>query len=114
MQNSDLNSIVALQRNNPEIFGKIYYLIERDKDGAIRHVHAYGMEPKPQFDYIKVEDGKIFLDGPSPLNEMISLIGYSDRDGVVDYLETVSSLREQHHNVTKVTIFETLDLTKVY
>jgi hypothetical protein len=79
MQNSDLNSIRETQINYPEVFNKSYYIIEREKDGAIKCVHAYGVEPKPGFDYIKVADGKIFLDGPSYLNEVINLLGYSER-----------------------------------
>lgn len=61
MQNSDLNSIRETQINYPEVFNKSYYIIEREKDGAIKCVHAYGVEPKPGFDYIKVADGKVVL-----------------------------------------------------
>ena len=35
MLNSDLNSIIANQNNNPEIFGKDYYIVEREKDGIV-------------------------------------------------------------------------------
>ena len=114
MQNSDLNSIRETQINYPEVFNKSYYIIEREKDGAIKCVHAYGVEPKPGFDYIKVADGKIFLDGRSYLNDVIMLLGYSDKDEVLDYLVTMAKMNDQSHNVTKVSTFEILDLKKMY
>lgn len=114
MLNSDLNSIIATQNNNPEVFGKEYFIVEREKDGAIKYVHAFGTKHKPYFEYIKVADGKIFLDGRSYLDDVIALLGYTDKDEVLDYLVTMTDMNDQNHNVTKVSTFELLDLTKMY
>ena len=114
MLNNDLNSIIANQNNNPEIFGKDYYIVEREKDGTIKYVHAFGTKHRSYFEYINVADGKIFLDGRSYLNDVIMLLGYSDKDEVLDYLVTMAKMNYQSHNVTKVSTFEILDLKKMY
>lgn len=114
MLNSDLNSLVALQNNNPEVFNKEYYIVEREKDGVIKHVHAVSKEGIPRVEYIKIENGRIFLAGRSYLDDVVALVGYSQRGEFMDYLETMSDMRSQPHNVTKVSTFEVLDLNKIY
>ena len=114
MQNSDLNSIRETQINYPEVFNKSYYIIEREKDGTIKYVHAFGTKHRPYFEYINVADGKIFLDGRSYLNDVRMLFGYSDKDEVLDYLITMAKMNDQSHNVSKVSTFEILDLKMMY
>ena len=113
MVNSDLNSIIALHNNNPEVFNKEYYIVERGLDDRIKNVHAYSKEK--WFELIGVADGKIFMiKGLSYLNYVIDTNICFDTDLVTDFLESYCEANNQGFNVVNVSKFELLDLSKVY
>lgn len=113
MNNSDLNSIIALHNNNPEVFNKEYYIVERGLDGRIKNVHAYSK--KKGFELIGVKDGKIFLNkSPSFLNRIIDSKICFNTDLVIDFLDSYCEAIKHSSNVVNVSKFELLDLSKVY
>lgn len=113
MLNSDLNSIIGLQNNNPEIYNKEYFIVERNTDGVIKNVHGYCKTFG--FELIHVADGRIFLKGKSShLNHVVELGMGSEPDVVIDLLSSIMDVNAQQFNVVEITTFELLDLTKTY
>ncbi|MEG3034119.1 MAG: hypothetical protein RR877_01330 [Aurantimicrobium sp.] len=113
MLNSDLNSIIGLHNNNPEIFEKEYYIVERGLDGRIKAVHAYSKKNK--FEMISVANGQILIvKKPSHLNMVVENDMGPHPDVVIDLLESITELNQQSFSITEVSKFELLDLTKTY
>lgn len=107
MSEKDLNKIRNFLREHNIIYKIHYTILERNIDNSIKDIHLYS---NSIFKLLGWSDGKIFINGVSPINALISNEIASSGDEVAHYLNHMNNIKENYYNVPTLSRYERLSL----